>query len=408
MYIAYSSLATSTGGGRTRIISAAKQARKYGFRVHLLCFFPVQQLLRLRWLLGGRARLTSEGQCRVFYVPRLPLTRFGFIYSINDWYCGAVAALFCLLYRIQIIHGHGLTTVVFALIARRLKRSVKVVGDVHGSEMEEYLYSKNRAEPDRMSARLESVERSVLKRADAIIFVSHAMREYYQKRFRVNYEDASVIPCATDVALENLNGHRAALRHERGLEDKLVFCYAGSGEDYQLPGQMCELFKKILHRFPNAFFLIFSHHKDVFLKHLRHAGIEERHYKVDAVSHTEIFNVLQMADFGFLLRDNSVVNQVASPTKFGEYCLCGLPVIMTNSVGDFSDLAKRHKVGCVVDMRDPVLDSDLAAFIESVQAERTSYAERCSSFAKKNLSWDAYGAKLARIYSSLLSLNPRN
>jgi hypothetical protein len=132
---------------------------------------------------------------------------------------------------------------------------------------------------------------------------------------------------------------------------------------------------------------------------LKKAGIDSRNYNVSAVNHTEIFNLLQMGDFGFLLRDRSVVNQVASPTKFGEYCLCGLPVITTSSVGDFSEMIQQHKVGCVVDLQNLSDLSTLAPFIADVQKHTEEYKERCSLFAKEHLAWDAFGADLARIYA---------
>jgi glycosyltransferase involved in cell wall biosynthesis len=406
LYVAYSSLALATGGGRTRIISAARQAKRHGFTLRLLCFVQPPQLLSFRSLVGGRSKLAAEAQCKVYYVPRLPLTRISRIHSLNSWYCGLVATLFCLLYRIRIVHGHGLQPTILGLFARRFNGSIKVVADFHGATTAEYMYESELAYPDRQARQLEADEQRALQEADWIIFVSRAMRSYYQKKFRATYSNSSIIPCATDNAIGTLNGQRAVLRKEHGLSDRLVFCYAGSGENYQLPGDMCELFKTILSSFPNAFFLIFSHHTDVFLRHLKEAGIDSCHYEVSAVSHTEIFNLLQMGDFGFLLRDGSVVNKVASPTKFGEYCLSGLPVITTNSVGDFSEMTRQHELGCIVDVQNLSDLSTLAPFIAEVQKNREDYRERCFLFAREHLAWDAFGADLAGIYD--LQLKTRN
>ena len=37
-----------------------------------------------------------------------------------------------------------------------------------------------------------------------------------------------------------------------------------------------------------------------------------------------------------------------APTKFAEYLLCGLPVVMTAGIGDFSQLAKKENLGIVL------------------------------------------------------------
>lgn len=51
---------------------------------------------------------------------------------------------------------------------------------------------------------------------------------------------------------------------------------------------------------------------------------------------------------GLLLREKSLVNEVASPTKFAEYMLCGLPCILTEGIGDYSRLAREHDIGTVI------------------------------------------------------------
>ena len=65
--------------------------------------------------------------------------------------------------------------------------------------------------------------------------------------------------------------------------------------------------------------------------------------------HDQVANVLQRAHAGLLLRRSHPVNRVASPTKFGEYLAAGVPVIMTEGIGDFSDLAAQRGVGIVLE-----------------------------------------------------------
>ena len=39
------------------------------------------------------------------------------------------------------------------------------------------------------------------------------------------------------------------------------------------------------------------------------------------------------------------MNQVASPTKFAEYLMCGLPIVISPNVGDFSELVTERSWG---------------------------------------------------------------
>ena len=59
---------------------------------------------------------------------------------------------------------------------------------------------------------------------------------------------------------------------------------------------------------------------------------------------------LNKFEYGFLIRKNDVVNQVAAPIKFLEYLSCGVNVIMTNAVPSYARLVEDNNVGTVVDM----------------------------------------------------------
>jgi hypothetical protein len=52
-----------------------------------------------------------------------------------------------------------------------------------------------------------------------------------------------------------------------------------------------------------------------------------------------------IADYGILIREQSVTNQVASPVKFAEYLACGLQVLISEGIGDFTDFVKQQNCG---------------------------------------------------------------
>jgi glycosyltransferase involved in cell wall biosynthesis len=401
LYVVNSSLASATGGGRTRVIAAAKHSRKAGFSVRIVCFFRPQ--LRFGLLSAGRAALQSESGCEAHLIPRLPLTRISWVGRLNDLYCGLMVALLCWRYGVEVIHGHGMRTVIFALEARRLKRNLKVVADVHGAAAEEYLYARELARHDRTAMDLEKQEEVMLRMSDWLIFVSRAMLEFYEKKSGLRFRNYSVIPCVAESDFETNNDRRGALREEFGLTGKLVFCYVGDCESYQLPDVMCRMFEETRQLFPDSFFLIFSHHRKKFIEHLEKARVPPANYRVIAVEHSRIFDLLQMADIGLMLRDDSVVNRVASPVKFGEYLQCGVPVISSDSVGDASRLIADHKLGAIIaasELSKPLLNSGVKRFIADALEKRVEYSERCATFVRTHYRWDAYCQELGKIYSS--------
>jgi hypothetical protein len=58
---------------------------------------------------------------------------------------------------------------------------------------------------------------------------------------------------------------------------------------------------------------------------------------------------LAVCDYGLLLREPTITNRVASPTKFAEYLAAGLDVLISPGLGDLSDFVRRHGCGLVVD-----------------------------------------------------------
>jgi len=106
-----------------------------------------------------------------------------------------------------------------------------------------------------------------------------------------------------------------------------------------------------------------------------------------------------MADFGLLFRKDEVVNRVASPTKFSEYALCGLPIIISDNIGDFSDYIRSSGYGYVIRDTDFISKESLNViqFISTFKTERTKIGN-----ASKNIySKQSQVARLMSVYKTI-------
>jgi len=247
--------------------------------------------------------------------------------------------------------------------------------------------------PDQIK-RIEFEQFSTIKGSNWIIFVSHAMQDHFENKYDLSITNCSVIPCAVmDIPLMSYE-ERNQSRLKEGLQDKFVVCYAGSAEEYQLPEEMCKIYEKILLYLPSAFFQILTPQGSVFVQYLHALGIHPNNYKILNIPHTEVFKYLQIADMGLLLRDSSLVNRVASPTKFAEYCIAGLPVLMTDAIGDFSDIVKEHEIGMIYDPSALDVDKRMIDFLSNIHENRSEYYYRINSYAREYLTWDVVGPRL--------------
>ena len=112
-----------------------------------------------------------------------------------------------------------------------------------------------------------------------------------------------------------------------------------------------------------------------------------------SVSMHEVNDYLNAADFAVFLRRNNPVNRVASPVKFCEYSLSGLPIIMGDAVKQAFSYAE--KLGNMIHYR---FGSELTLPPKTSDLRR----QEISNEAKMHLSRSAVIGKYASIYQSQL------
>ena len=404
LFLATSANAEHGRGGRRRIVDVANQARLHGFSAHLLCFLPFEQVLHgpTFWR-AGMASLSAEANCPVRYAPMLPLTRFRLIEQINLLWCGLVCWFFSLHTGSRILYGHGTRAAGTALAAKKLRKDTHVIADVHGVGSAEYAYATAVPANDRQLLHLQRDEQRVLSLADRVIFVSNRMRNYFERVMQRDFKSARIIPCAVDAKMMLNAENREDLREKHGLKDRFVVAYVGSAVAYQQPSQMVSLFSQIHELIPQAFFLGITQSTQVLRDLLSELEVPEHDYLLTSLAHEEVMETLQMGDVGLLLREESLLNQVSSPTKFAEYLLAGLPVLLTEHAGDYGIIAQPKGLGHLVDLDALQVDQPLVDFLRSVQSNREDYLKRCCNYAQTELSWEHYGKVLAKLFEDLSS-----
>jgi hypothetical protein len=107
---------------------------------------------------------------------------------------------------------------------------------------------------------------------------------------------------------------------------------------YQCFGQTVELFDKIRNSDQDAKLLVLTPAQEAAKPYLK--GLPKGCWQMSSASLDEVNGYLNAADGAFMLREDDPLNKVASPTKFAEYALSGLPVVMTGAVVDTARIAR--------------------------------------------------------------------
>ncbi len=187
---------------------------------------------------------------------------------------------------------------------------------------------------------LNFLEKRALHLSDAYIFVSSYMKEFIQKKYKQTFEPSIIVPCTSDLIMQNIQ------------KEKDSFVYVGGMSIWQRVDRMLMVFNEIKKHNKNAKLYIATldtkKAKDFIMKYL-----DKPFYssviltKIDDRKEMEEF--LSSKEFGFLMRDDDIVNFVSSPIKLAEYLSCGVNVLISPSIKSYAPLIKKYEAGMVIE-----------------------------------------------------------
>jgi glycosyltransferase involved in cell wall biosynthesis len=173
--------------------------------------------------------------------------------------------------------------------------------------------------------------------------------------------------------------------------DEVVYVYSGSLNAYQRFDETVATFRAALAAGRKARLIVLT--PEVARARRICADLPAGRVICKSVTHAEVNGYLNAADFGMLLRDTTPTNVVAFPTKFAEYAMTGLKVVM-----------KEAPPACVAAARELGNYSALGA-----QAAPLTAAERapCAAQARQRLGRRAAMPLYAGIYQDLARAKAR-
>lgn len=263
-------------------------------------------------------------------------------------------------------------------VFRMFAPKAKLIFDCHGAVAEEAEY-QGRSESDVKA--IKKMERNSTQKVDYIICQSSVMKQYIHDEYGVDEKRISVYRCGVDTSLFKINDKREEVRKHLGIAvDEILFVYSGGIDKWQRVGDSIDIFMKYHKVNPKSKFLILTMQedrlKDVFLSK---GIVDDGTYIVTSLPFQQVPDYLNACDVAFLLRDNHMMNAVASPTKLAEYMACGLPVITSEVARCWVD--KEGENYCVFE--EKTINTDVINSI--IGTDRNAISE----YAKKHLSLEA-------------------
>lgn len=270
--------------------------------------------------------------------------------------------------------------------AIRHLKGFKVI-DFHGALPEETLFSSNN---NVLSLEQELIEEESLKNCDAIIMQSEAMLHHLESKYNTSISKKTIVyHCGVDVDLfdyskVNINNERIKLGYNN---EDIVFIYVGGLHKWQRVKESLDIFNTINRRDTRCkmLLLVQGDTADI-VNHCTKNAIKDVTI-LQNITFKEVYKYISLSNFAWLLRDDIILNQVASPTKLGEYLACGQVIITTSVAKKWAWIKDLNQHLLIVDINDLEISSSIIIqYIEDEVIGRHETRQLIRNVAIENLS----------------------
>ena len=305
------------------------------------------------------------------------------IFGLKYWSLYRFILLF-LIYNDKILLCRGIFSANLALISKRKK--CKIIYDGRGAinaEQIEYGVYNNTG----LENKIYDLEKRAVLETDYRISVSNKLLNYWYREFNYKSKDHVVIPSSCS----NNYNNKVLDREDLNIsENSILVVFSGSISKWHSYSKMISDFTKILNKNPRVNLLFLS-------KLNSHIALIKNKFAervfVFWVDPKDVFPYLNIADYGYVVREDSITNQVASPVKVAEYLSCGLKVLISKNLGDYSEIIEKNDLGYII-------RNDNTINLEKVN---NSEKEKIISFYRSNLA--LYSDKISQRYLNLINEN---
>ena len=210
----------------------------------------------------------------------------------------------------------------------------KVFVDVHGVvPEEETLYGRYEA-----AQMYGDIEEIVVQKSACLICVTNKIAEHLKNKYGKKFKSKTIVLPIFDKVSNGFvsKGQAKPLT----TDNKPIITYAGGTMKWQKIELMQDaIFKQI----DSAVYKICVPNPEEFWKTWKHSK-DLKNLLVESKTYTDLCNnIYPISHYGFVLRDDIVVNNVACPTKIAEYLQYDIiPIVNTPNIGDFKDLGMKY------------------------------------------------------------------
>ena len=300
-------------------------------KIRLVAFISIRNFI------SNRKKIKRQEPFAIV-LPMFPGVRF--------WKCNLpLLFVISLFFDLKEIIGRGPFATCLALALKKRKTVNRVCFDARGAYDAEFNEYHVINDPD-IKRQVQNIERKVLYESDYRISVSEQLVDWWRMKYDYKGQGHAVNPCTLNTGIfRNLPEENIIKKTRQYLQfssDDVVLLYSGSSAGWQSFEILENFFIRLLEKNEKIKIIFLTGNLPEELKKY------EKRIVHKWVAPEEVQQFLLAADYGLLIRKKSVTNKVSSPTKFAEYLASGLPVLISEEIGDYTDFVREKGCGMVV------------------------------------------------------------
>lgn len=246
--------------------------------------------------------------------------------------------------KYDIIHTRSYIPTFYASVFKLFFRK-SVIFDMRGVLPEETLYQGKGIKKMVLYYFYNIVETFGIKTANKIITVSEVFKTYILNKYKIKKND-KIENIRTFSIKSELKSF--SLREELNIPSNFkIFVYSGSISKWQKFEEIVYLYTLLKQEISESLLLVFTNQyskaENILVKFLK-----SNEFRICNFNNEALLNALTQCDMGFLLREDSIVNKVASPIKFNDYLASNLPLIISNNIGDTESIIEKYNAGIII------------------------------------------------------------
>lgn len=297
----------------------------------------------------------------------------------------------------DIIHVRSYPLMIGGLLAKLFHKK-KLIFDPRGLYADELLYvNKNKI----LFPIFKLLENLSCKYSNNIVVVSQPFKKYLFNKYNIKEEKITVITTFSVLAENHFLNKTNLIDIKNDIfhtPNAILFVYSGSIEKWQMIDETIHFFNLIYRNIENARFIFLSKAKQKFKDYLSDKMPSDKYF-IESVDNEILPFYLSQCDYSVIFRDNNIINQVSAPIKVKDYLLSGLPIIMTDRIGDSSSFIKENNLGFIV---NGVNEHEMSKVIMDIKKNKVLFdKEQIINVAKSYFDVNIIAEKYCKLYKNI-------